>query len=132
MIAKTNNILAGLCAGYNGKATATPSVKIPTPLRSKNNPPCRKCDPPLTGKTTPGGRSISKLALLHRKAPSHWLGAFQLNPPFRVGEILLCNVKFSLRSSEIAAAMGGFYFTFPSPFYLHFLPGFTIILSLKQ
>ena len=29
---------------------------------------------------------------------------FQLNPPFRVGEILLRNVKFSLRSSEIVAA----------------------------
>jgi len=27
-----------------------------------------------------------------------------------VGEILLRNVKFSLRSSEIAAAMGGFNF----------------------
>ena len=37
---------------------------------------------------------------------------FQLNPPLRVGEILLCNVKFSLRSSEIAAAVGGFNFTF--------------------
>ena len=39
-------------------------------------------------------------------------GLFQLNPPFRVGEILLRNVKFSLRSSEIAAAVGGFNFTF--------------------
>ena len=37
-------------------------------------------------------------------------GLFQLNPPFRVGEILLRNVKFSLRSSEIAAAVGGFNF----------------------
>ncbi len=37
---------------------------------------------------------------------------FQLNPPFRVGEILLRNVKFSLHSSEIAAAEGGFNFTF--------------------
>ena len=37
---------------------------------------------------------------------------FQLNPPFRVGEILLRNVKFSLRSNEIAAAVGGFNFTF--------------------
>ena len=37
---------------------------------------------------------------------------FQLNPPLRVGEILLCNVKFSLRSGEIAAAVGGFNFTF--------------------
>jgi len=37
---------------------------------------------------------------------------FQRNPPFRVGEILLRNVKFSLRSSEIAAAVGGFLFTF--------------------
>ena len=37
---------------------------------------------------------------------------FQLNPPLRVGEILLRNVKFSLRSSEIAAAVGGFNFTF--------------------
>ena len=35
---------------------------------------------------------------------------FQLNPPFRVGEILLRNVKFSLRSNEIAAAAGGFNF----------------------
>ena len=32
-------------------------------------------------------------------------GLFQLNPPLRVGEILLRNVKFSLRSSEIAAAV---------------------------
>ncbi len=31
---------------------------------------------------------------------------FQLNPPLRVGEILLRNVKFSLRPSEIAAAVG--------------------------
>ena len=37
---------------------------------------------------------------------------FQLNPPFRVGEILLRNVKYSLRSCEIAAAVGGFNFTF--------------------
>ena len=29
-----------------------------------------------------------------------------------MGEILLRNVKFSLRSSEIAAAVGGFNFTF--------------------
>ena len=35
---------------------------------------------------------------------------FQLNPPLRVGEILLRNVKFSLRSNEIAAAVGGFNF----------------------
>ena len=35
---------------------------------------------------------------------------FQLNPPLRAGEILLRNVKFSLRSSEIAAAVGGFNF----------------------
>ena len=34
---------------------------------------------------------------------------FQLNPPLRVGEILLRNVKSSLRSGEIAAAVGGFY-----------------------
>ncbi|MBQ8757602.1 MAG: hypothetical protein IJZ48_05085, partial [Oscillospiraceae bacterium] len=34
----------------------------------------------------------------------------QLNPPYRVGEILLCNVKSSLRSGEIAAAVGGFNF----------------------
>ena len=39
-------------------------------------------------------------------------GLFQLNPPLRVGEILLCNAKFSLCSSEIAAAVGGFNFTF--------------------
>ena len=37
---------------------------------------------------------------------------FQLNPPLRVGEILLRNVKSSLRSGEIAAAVGGFNFTF--------------------
>jgi len=37
---------------------------------------------------------------------------FQLNPPFRVGEILLRNVKYSLCSCEIAAAVGGFNFTF--------------------
>ena len=36
---------------------------------------------------------------------------FQLNPPFRVGEILLRNVKSSLCSGEIAAAVGGFNFT---------------------
>ena len=35
---------------------------------------------------------------------------FQLNPPLRVGEILLCNMKSSLRSGEIAAAVGGFNF----------------------
>ncbi len=35
---------------------------------------------------------------------------FQLNPPLRVGEILLRNVKSSLRSDEIAAAVGGFNF----------------------
>ena len=35
---------------------------------------------------------------------------FQLNRPFRVGEILLRNVKSSLRSDEIAAAVGGFNF----------------------
>ena len=35
---------------------------------------------------------------------------FQLNPPLRVGEILLRNVKSSLRSGEIAAAVGGFNF----------------------
>ena len=38
--------------------------------------------------------------------------SFQLNPPFRVGEILLRNVKSSLCSGEIAAAVGGFNFTF--------------------
>ena len=37
---------------------------------------------------------------------------FQLNPPLRVGEILLRNVKSSLRSGEIAAAVGGFNSTF--------------------
>ena len=37
---------------------------------------------------------------------------FQLNPPLREGEILLRNEKFSLHSSEIAAAVGGFNFTF--------------------
>jgi len=37
---------------------------------------------------------------------------FQLNPPLRVGEMLLRNVKSSLRSGEIAAAVGGFNFTF--------------------
>ena len=37
---------------------------------------------------------------------------FQLNPPLRVGEILLRNVKSSLRSGEIAVAVGGFNFTF--------------------
>ena len=36
---------------------------------------------------------------------------FQLNPPLRVGEILLRNVKSSLRSGEIASAVGGFHFT---------------------
>ena len=35
---------------------------------------------------------------------------FQLNPPLRVGEILLRNVKSSLCSGEIAAAVGGFNF----------------------
>ena len=35
---------------------------------------------------------------------------FQLNPPFRVGEILLRNVKSSLCSGEIAAAVGGLNF----------------------
>ena len=45
------------------------------------------------------------------KPTSFNLSVFQLNPPFRVGEILLRNVKFSLRSSEIAAAVGGFNFT---------------------
>ena len=36
---------------------------------------------------------------------------FQLNPPLRVGEILLRNLKSSLCSNEIAAAVGGFNFT---------------------
>lgn len=35
---------------------------------------------------------------------------FQLNPPSRVGEILLCNVKSSLCSGEITAAVGEFHF----------------------
>ncbi|MBQ8757616.1 MAG: hypothetical protein IJZ48_05170 [Oscillospiraceae bacterium] len=45
---------------------------------------------------------------------------FQLNPPLRVGEILLRNVKFSLRSSEIAAAVGGFNFTLCASRKFHF------------
>ena len=48
---------------------------------------------------------------LHQKKDFRKKVLFQLNPPVRVGEMLLRNVKFSLRSSEIAAAMGGFNFT---------------------
>ncbi len=44
---------------------------------------------------------------------------FQLNPPLRVGEILLRNVKSSLRSGEIAAAVGGLisYFAYGKIFH---------------
>ena len=52
---------------------------------------------------------IESLRAGHEKARTSVL--FQLNPPLRVGEILLRNVKSSLRSGEIAAAMGGFNFT---------------------
>ena len=45
---------------------------------------------------------------------------FQLNPPLRVGEILLYNVKSSLRSGEIAAAVGGFNFTWCDSIKFHF------------
>ena len=45
------------------------------------------------------------------KPTSFDLSVFQRNPPLRVGEILLRKVKSSLRSGEIAAAVGGFHFT---------------------
>lgn len=35
---------------------------------------------------------------------------FQLNPPLKVGEILLTSYEISLAGSEVAAAVGGFDF----------------------
>ena len=46
----------------------------------------------------------------HEKLRCFRIGVFQLNPPLGVGEILLRNVKSSLRLDEIAAAVGGFNF----------------------
>ena len=48
---------------------AAPSVKIPTPSRSKNAPPCGKSDPR-------GGRGISKLGFLHQKRPTAFAAVF--------------------------------------------------------
>ncbi len=54
----------------------------------------------------------SKLYVHSKKPTCFDKSVFQLNPPFRVGEILPRNLKYSLRSSEIAVTIGGFNFIF--------------------
>ena len=62
----------------------------------------RTVNPQVVGSSPTGGAMKKPLAY------GKWF--FQLNPPFRVGEILLRNVKSSFYSGEIAAAVGGFNF----------------------